>query len=288
MNAREFWANEATKVKNTSVLSDTMNSDSIEATESYPMIIITDNPSGWTLSRVINGNPTYYFPVRTYYAFLVSSDAPSKNIAYFSITRDGYMSRGQEVQGGPELLANQAFEPNIQSGYKEYSANINVYYPKNSIFVGYALLENGSINVEAEPHIKEQMTYWNGQNMNQGEGHSRNPNTPNIANSIMFHIGGYYQKNLSTPAGVAASLGCFGFVPPKQNYSTREDVENIIKNKGMSINGTSNDLFKALCEDIKKANKNASNIDKDTQYPTTIKIRIHKRNNVEKFTSTKK
>jgi hypothetical protein len=173
--------------------------------------------------------------VPTYAVILVDAAAPSRTIATYSVTRDGWYILGQEVNGA-HLLMNRAFEP-LDPSKNDYTT-VPLKYPHGSGLEAFALRQNGSAFLPAEPLPSNK--FLDGTTISD----SRSNN--NESSGVMLHIGGYYEKPITGEESCAASFGCFGFISSAQTYSQKSHAQSMIDANNVQGNGTTNAEYDAL------------------------------------------
>jgi RHS repeat-associated protein len=207
----------------------------------YPLIVISDQVSGYTFAHVYGvGGKTTTVIVKTYKMIVydVNAKGKRKQLAEFYVTRDGWYNNGETttvkkeaVAGGKtkttttteDLLVNRTSEPK-----KDVTLSATPTHDYADTKGAYAL---GT--VESEPIPNSWNTGVNGEAVPATVKRS----SPDKANGVMIHIGGYFTKGGAN--NLAGYYGCYGIVDPTQVYATYGDAEaNIGSYSAIETTGT--------------------------------------------------
>lgn len=241
----------------------------------YPKIVITNETTGFTIARVygVQQSGCTYVVVPTYKMIIYDVKANGKTtvIGTHSVTRDGWYNLGNDK------LVNRATEPVGESITVDATPTVDYGKTKGA----YALAP-----VTAVPSPPEWDNFANGGQV---------PTTvkredPGTANSVMIHVGGYYEH----PDGsysVGGTYGCFGVVEPDQIFKTEADAldfgEKILDNT--SNGGGKVEPVEGITSSNSEQNKVVSDVNRAVQKGgkrgetnnQNIKVEIQKRGNVQ-------
>jgi len=247
----------------------------------YPIIVITGEVTGYTISRVYGyGSQVSAIVVPTYRAIIydVANDGTKTVMGYYNVTRDGWTSFGSN--NSTTHLVNLSTEP-IGN---ETTVKANKY---NSSTSGKTVQLN-NFSAARKP---ENDTYDDGTPIDSEIRRS----DPDVARNVQIHAGGFYENN-GVPR-IAGTYGCFGVVDGSQVASTVSQAAAFLKKAEQVIaKGTdvptdviqpSNQKILDIYSDIDKAKSNAKNRgESDTQTRVTIQKRDYsKEKNVPNSTN---
>lgn len=245
----------------------------------YPKIVITDEQTGWTVSKVY-GAPIReftYVVVPTYKMIIYEVKANGKEtiMGTHSVTRDGWFSQGEDKDGYTQLV-NRTTEPVGNSvtvgaiGTRDFGDTKGAY----------ALQQ---VTATATPSDWD--TYNDGSDVQSDVRRKE----PGVATGVMIHIGGYYERNDGS-FSIGGTYGCFGVVGSDQIFKNEKDAVNF---GNEILNNTDALGVIAPFNDIKPSNneqnKVVDNVNKAIQKANSrkernsesIKVEIKKRDNVQ-------
>jgi hypothetical protein len=163
----------------------------------YPIITITKVIVGSADQRVIN--TTDVVKVALYKVIVTDSEDAIFSMT-FNVTRDAWVDIDENG-----VANNVGFEPKNGKKNRFIAKEMPNGYPKGNGTEALKLYQSGSETVHAEP--------------NQAAVDANSRDKIDVAQGIMLHVGGNYEKNGKN--SVAASLGCFG-VCNKNNSSSNQ------------------------------------------------------------------
>ena len=162
----------------------------------YPIVTVTtEKTREMTWQRIIgytNVRDKEIYILVPLYRVKVSDTEDKTFHQEFSVTRDAYAVMYGNSDGKNAILSNVAFEPRDEKNNRYQTGKLN--YPKGTSNKALALLQNNSLELEAEPSEASVALGYR--------------EIADIASSIMLHIGGMYVKEGQTH--YAASEGCEG------------------------------------------------------------------------------
>jgi RHS repeat-associated protein len=225
----------------------------------YPKLVITDEVTGYTASRVYgtpNGKRVIIVPTYKMIVYDVAKDGTETVMGTYNVTRDGWLAVDMGANG--ILLENHSTDPKAGSVIDEQvdlTYMKSNYYGKNDIVLTLPELW-------AAPYPDDYVKMGN-----PALDRTKNADgTEAVARGAQIHIGGYYTTK-SGGNSIGGTFGCFGVCDDSQIYSTPKEAEEQLVGQGeqmlntdlpimFGIN-TSNNTMKKLSEDIKSSRDNS-------------------------------
>ena len=237
----------------------------------YPLIVITNEITGYTVTKVYSKNnaaTTMLVPTYKMIVYDVADNGTKKTMGTYNVTRDGWYDIGEK--GKPHYV-NYTTEPKTKSD--ETNGAAENYTP------GWTS-PTKVIQVE-QMWAKKRTTEIS----DDGEVVPVARDNSEIASGVQIHVGGIYEDKKGTTK-VGGTYGCFGVVDKSQVYKNKKKLKALLKisriilrfpkkwdlkKKIKTSNDEMNDVNKSVNDAIENAKKRGESDAGDTK--VTIKSR---------------